>query len=421
MNLIDIRTDIKTDMKTDNPTPVAAMEPMIPSERGIEKSDLPDLVIDLERKASKLGGMTSRIVLDVISEHMRVINSYYSNLIEGHSTHPKEIRKAMRGDYSDDPAKRDLQIESIAHIEAQKDLEREPPTLEELNTPNCIKKIHFLFYQHIPESLRVVRGAKQDKKIVTPGEFRNIGEDVEVGEHLPPEAEVLPAFLKRFEDAYNLNRLHGQKKLIAAISAHHRFVWIHPFLDGNGRVARLHTDLVLKGIGIGGYGMWCINRGLAKRNREYKAHLASADHVRRGDLDGRGALSEKSLIEFCEFMLKTAIDQVEYMEKLLNLKDMTKRIKSYIEDRNKGLVIDVGKIRPEAARLLERAFMMGEFERSEMEEISGLGLQVTRKLVQQLKEEGLLTETSSRSPLRWAIPDHAERYYFPELTPILPD
>ena len=62
--------------------------------------------------------------------------------------------------------------------------------------------------------------------------------------------------------------------------------------------------------------------------------------------------------------------------------------------------------------------MYGEFERSEMEEISGLGLSVTRKLVQQLKEEGLLTETSTKSPLRWAIPDHAEQYYFPKLTPI---
>ncbi len=416
-----MRTDIKTDMETNKFTPIAAMEPMIPSEIGIEKSDLPDLVIDLERKASRLGGMTSPIVLDVISEHMRVINSYYSNLIEGNSTHPREIRKAMKGDYSNDPAKRDLQLESIAHIEAQKALEKEPPTLEELNTPGCFKKIHLLFYQNMPNSLRVVKGTNGNTKIVTPGEFRKTGEEVEVGEHLPPEAEALTAFLKRFEKAYNLKNLQGQKKLIAAMSAHHRFVWIHPFLDGNGRVARLHTDIVLKGIGIGGYGMWCISRGLAKKNREYKDHLANADHVRRGNLDGRGALSEKSLIEFCGFILQTAIDQVEYMEKLLNLKEMTRRIKSYIEDRNKGLVLDVDRIKPEAARQLERAFMIGEFERSEMEEISGLGLQVTRKLVQQLKKEGLLTETSSRSPLRWAIPDHAERYYFPELTPNLPD
>jgi Fic family protein len=399
-------------------TPIAAIEPMLPSEMGIERSDLPDLVIDLERKAAKLGGMVNPTVLRVITEHMRVINSYYSNLIEGNSTHPREIRKAMEGDYNDDPAKRDLQLESIAHIKAQEALEADPPSLENLNTPECIAKIHRLFYENIPESLRIVEGPNNEPKFAVPGQFRGPGEEVKVGRHLPPEAEVLEIFFNRFSKAYSLKTLHGQKKIITAMAAHHRFLWIHPFLDGNGRVARLYTDLFLREIGIGGYGVWNISRGLAKNNAEYKSNLAKADYTRQGDLDGRGALSEKNLIEFCEFMLRVAIDQVEYMEELLDLKPMVKRIKSYVDDRNKGLIIGLKSLKPEAVKLLEKAFMYGEFERSEMEEISGLGLSVTRKLVQQLKEEGLLTETSTKSPLRWAIPDHAEQYYFPKLTPI---
>lgn len=408
-------------MKDHKLTQIAAMEPMLPSDAGIEKTAIPDLAIKLERNAAKLGGMVNPIVLDVITEHMRVINSYYSNLIEGNSTHPREIRRAMKGDYSSDPTKRDLQLESIAHIEAQKALEKDSPTLDELNTPEHFNRMHELFYNNIPASLRAVKDASGNSTIVTPGQFRQTGEEVQVGRHLPPEAETLKIFLNRFQQAYKLKNLHGTKKVVAAMAAHHRFVWIHPFLDGNGRVARLHTDLFLKSIGVGGYGMWCISRGLAKNNAKYKSSLANADQTRRGDLDGRGALSEQSLIEFCEFMLTTAIDQVEYMEKLLDLKSMTRRIKAYIADRNKGLIVDINKIKPEASRLLEKAFMYGEFERSEMDEISGLGLSVTRKIVQQLKEEGLLTETSSRSPLRWAIPEHAERYYFPELTPTLAD
>ena len=408
-------------MKKDNLTPIAAMEPMLPSEMGIEKTSLPDLAIELERHASRLEGMVNPIVLDVITEHMRVINSYYSNSIEGNSTHPREIRKAMQGDYSSDPVRRDLQLESIAHIEAQKTLEKDSPSLDDINTPKHFNRIHQLFYNNIPESLRVVKDSNGNSTMVIPGQFRQAGEEVDVGRHLPPEAEALEKFLGRFQEAYKLKNLHGYKKVVAAMAAHHRFVWIHPFLDGNGRVARLHTDLFLKSIGVGGYGIWCISRGLAKNNAKYKSSLANADQTRRGDLDGRGALSERRLIEFCEFMLTTAIDQVGYMEKLLDLKSMTRRIKTYIDDRNKGLIVDLDKIRPEATRLLEKAFMYGEFERSDMEEISGLGLSVTRKIVQQLKEEGLLTETSSRSPLRWAIPDHAERYYFPELTPTLSD
>jgi len=404
-------------MKKESLMPVAAIEPMLPSGAGLEKSTLPNRVLELERKASRLGGMANPIVLGVIAEHMRVINSYYSNLIEGNSTHPRDIRRAMAGDYSDDPATRDLQLESIAHIKVQRILENDPGSFGDINSPECFGRIHKLFYENIPESLRVVKGANGKSQNVTPGQFRLAGEEVNVGRHLPPEGEVLDIFLDRFQEAYRLERLYGDRKVIAAMAAHHRFVWIHPFLDGNGRVARLHTDLFLRSVGMGGYGVWCISRGLAKANAEYKSRLANADQVRQGDLDGRGALSEQRLIEFCDFMLITAIGQVDYMENLLDLRSMTKRIKAYIDDRNKGLVPGLSVIKPEAVRFLEKAFMYGEIEKADMEEVSGLGLSVARKLAQQLKEEGLLTETSSRSPLRWAIPDHAERYYFPDLAP----
>ncbi|MEZ5509543.1 MAG: hypothetical protein R3F47_06515 [Gammaproteobacteria bacterium] len=69
-------------------------------------------------------------------------------------------------------------------------------------------------------------------------------------------------------------------------------------------------------------------------------------------------------------------------------------------------------MRSEAGRILERAFLMGELQRQEAYEVSGLSESVTRKLLQQLKEEGLSGRNHHRSPLRWAIPEHAEAYYF---------
>ena len=385
---------------------------MIPSEAGIEKSQLPQLALELEREAAMLAGKISPATASVLEEHMRVINSYYSNLIEGHSTHPRDIRKAMRGEYSKDPAKRDLQLESLAHINVQRALTETPP--EHIFSPTCFTEIHRMFYEELPESLRTVE-SNEGKRMVVPGRFRQIDEEVCVGRHLPPPSTEIPMFLERYGQRYQRDRLHGQKGAIAIMAAHHRFLWIHPFLDGNGRVGRLHTDLFLKTLGIGACGIWCLSRGLARNNEAYKAALARADYVRQGDRDGRGALSEMHLIAFCEFMLKTAIDQVRYMDGLLDLYSMGERIQHYINDRNRGLIKGIGKIKPEAVRLLEKAFIYGEFQRKDMEKISGLGNSVTRKLVQQLKKEGLLTETSSRSPLRWAIPSHAERYYLPEL------
>jgi Fic family protein len=394
------------------------IEPMIPSVKGIDQSDLPMLALDLERKAGVLSGMVNPITANVLEEHMRVVNSYYSNLIEGHKTHPRDIRKAMQGRYSDNSTKRDLQLESIAHIHAQKQLTQHPPSATELLSGECFRNIHQMLYEQLPENLRVVASNQgMQKKIVPPGEFRQTGEDVVVGEHVAPPSQQIDTLLCRFEQAYRIEYLHGQMRVIAVMAAHHRFTWIHPFLDGNGRVGRLHTDLFLKSIGLGAHGIWCLSRGLARGNEEYKASLARADQAKQGDRDGRGTLSEKYLIAFCEFMIKTAIDQVEYMRTLLELQGMEKRIQAYIDDRNKGLIIGLEKIKPEAARLIEKAFIYGQFERKDMDKISGLSSSVTRKVVQQLKEEGLLTETSSRSPLKWAIPEHAERYYLPQLAP----
>ncbi len=395
---------------------VPGMGPMIPSDFGIEKSDLPDLVQEFERKAAALSGALNPVIIEVLEAHMRVINSYYSNLIEGHSSHPKDIRRAMEGDYDDDPAKRDLQLESRAHIITQQQFAQKDLTPAYLTGRECLVELHETFYNQLPDSLRIAKGGGVELEVV-PGHIREGDEDVVVGRHVAPEAEHLDKLLNTYSEAYSFEKVRGQKRIIAVMAAHHRLTWIHPFMDGNGRVGRLLTDMLLKAAGIGGCGVWCLSRGLARNNEAYKAVLARADHKRQGDRDGRGQLSEARLIEFCSFMIRTAIDQIEYMTSVLDLGDMSQRIYSYIRARNDGLVSGAGPIKIEAFKLIERAYFLGEFERKDMEMISGLEKQTARRLVRQLKEEGLLTETSSRSPLRWAIPEHAERYFLPDLAP----
>lgn len=394
------------------------IEPMIPSELAVSRSALPEMVQKLERKAAEIKGMIPDMTARVIAEHMRVINSYYSNLIEGNTTHPRDVKRAMAGDYSSDPAKRDLQKESLAHVHTQRWMDDHLPDDERLVSSDFIKDIHRTFYDELPESLRTVSDRSNDTEIlVHPGEFRSKGQEVVVGRHLPPEAGRLGEFMDRFSEAYAFTANRGERRIIAAMASHHRLMWIHPFLDGNGRVCRLFSDAYLRKAGVGAYGIWCLSRGLALKNAEYKAALAKADDERQGDTDGRGGRSEKALVAFCEFMLATAIDQVDFIADTLGLPNMEKRISAYIGDRNKGLIPGMSPIKPEAARLLEKAFTHGEIQKWDMASISGLGHSVTRKLVQQMKKEGLLTETSSRSPLRWAIPGHVERYYFPELSP----
>ena len=391
--------------------------PFTPSNQALEKSALPDKATLLVQKSSKLAGQLAKPTLLKLTAHMRVINSYYSNLIEGNATQPHEIRAAQRGEYHADPAKRDLQLESLGHMAVQQWLQDCAPNLDQLFTPTFIQEIHRRFYQHIPESLWVITdNAGKSTDMVVPGSWRQ--RLVEVGQHIPPEPESLARLMDSFCNTYNPNRFQGEKKIIAIMAAHHRFAWIHPFLDGNGRVGRLITDTALKIVGLESYGAWCLSRGLAHGNNDYKKYIAMADQPRQGDYDGRGQLTEKGLLVFCEYMLDIAIHQVDYISGLLNLNDLRKRIKSYIEARNDYRVPGMNEpLKPEAEMVLYSGFIHGKLKRGEALQLCSMPERSARRLLSQLKHEGLLSETSSKSPLRWEIPEHAEPWYFPQLAP----
>lgn len=398
-------------------TSIIAVAPFIPSNKALGQSDLPDKAVALSVASMALAAQLSPLTLATLERYMRVINSYYSNLIEGNTTQPHEIRAAQRGNYSNDEAKRDLQQESLAHMAVQAWVREQKLTLEQIFDPAFIKALHLQFYQRIPESLWVIKD-KQGKELdkVVPGQWRT--RQLEVGRHLPPLGDDLPSLMTSFCASYNPNHYRGDRKLVAVMAAHHRFTWIHPFLDGNGRVGRLFNDAALTAAGLSSCGAWSLSRGLAKTSAQYKALLAAADAPRQGNLDGRGELSEKGLLNFCAYMLGTANDQVAYISELLNLVELRKRINGYVQARKDNRVAGMSdSLKPTAALLLFTAFTQGEIERAQALELCAMPERSARRLLGQLKAEGLLSETSSKSPLRWEIPEHAEPWYFPQLAP----
>jgi Fic family protein len=398
-------------------TSIMDMAPFIPGDSVLAQSSLPDKAIQLVTLSARLAGQLAPLTLATLERHMAAINSYYSNLIEGNATRPHEIRAAQRGDYSRDAAKRDLQQESLAHMQVQQWLQEQNPDLDTIYSADFIRQLHREFYQRVPESLWVIRdeqGNAVDK--VVPGEWR--ARAVIVGRHVPPAEEDLPGLMAAFCDNYHPMRFQGDRKLLAIMAAHHRFAWVHPFVDGNGRVGRLLTDAALKAVGLDSYGAWCLSRGLAKTAGRYKDLLANADALRQGDYDGRGALTEKGLTMFCDYMLDTAIDQVNYMSGLLDLQGLRQRLESYVHARNDFRIAGMKEsLKDSATLVLYAAFIHGEIPRSEALELCAMPERSARRLLGQLKEEGLLSETSNKSPLRWEIPEHAEEWYFPALSP----
>ncbi len=329
----------------------------------------------------------------------------------GHNTHPVEIERALARDYSLESAKRALQTESVAHIDVQRLIEqrliRNPD--ETICSQTFLCWVHQEFYERVPPEFREVKASDGSVRTVAPGTLRE--NEVEVGRHLPPASETLSSFLTRFEQCYGAN-LGDLQKVIAVAAAHHRLVWIHPFLDGNGRVARLFTHAFLAKARVGGHELWTVSRGLARNRAAYMAALAGADEHRHGDLDGRGNLSDKGLHDFCIFFLRTALDQISFMAERLELDGFLRRLEGYV-----GRQSSFGELPSQANYLLREAFLRGEVPRGEVARITGKSDRTARRILKRLLEKKLLVSDTERAPLRLAFPAKAVGYYFPQLYP----
>ena len=79
---------------------------------------------------------------------------------------------------------------------------------------------------------------------VKPGEFRNVNVSVDDRSVHGPDYQDLPLLLQTFGQGYDPDQFHGDERLIAMAASHHRLTWLHPFRDGNGRVARFFQDFI---------------------------------------------------------------------------------------------------------------------------------------------------------------------------------
>ena len=386
---------------------VGLMEPMLPPENA---SELNNLALDLATKSSAFAGMLNPVVARSVGDLVRSMNCYYSNLIEGHDTHPSDIDQAIAKNYSSEPQKRALQKEAVAHIAVQKMIDDGEAPVHYPLSSKYGRWIHQEFCERLPEELLWVENPDTGKKIkVIPGMHRET--TVKVGRHIPPWPENLNLFLRRFDEAYDARRLSKLQRITSVAASHHRYVWIHPFLDGNGRVVRLMSYAALNNINVGSE-LWSVARGLARQTEEYKSILQSADAPRQGNLDGRGTLSQKALVKFCEFFLEICIDQVEYMNNLLDFKVLSERIRIHVEE-----MIAMKELPKGSYSLLREALLIGEFERGKAQEITGFKDRAAREVLYALVKKGLLVSDTPRGSVRLGFPIDVVERWFPLLYP----
>ena len=404
-NKADMEADISA--ATDGGEAVALMEPMVIAEGSRHRGDLTDLAVEVAARSAGFRRSLPSGVRTALADLVRAMNCYYSNLIEGHDTHPIDIERALNNDYSNDPRKRDLQLEAKAHMSVQQWIDAGGLKDRSVSLAG-IKEIHDRFCTLLPDDLLWIENPDTGERLrVLPGQLRD--RDVRVGQHIPVTAGAVARFLAHFENVYS--RLGRTEKIVSAAAAHHRLLWIHPFLDGNGRVARLvsHATL-LETLDTGG--VWSVARGLARNVVEYKSHLAHCDQRRRNDLDGRGNLSEEALAAFTRFFLELCIDQVKFMEDLVQPDRLRTRILMWSEEE-----IRLGHLPAKSGNILEAVLYRGELPRGDAATVVGTGDRQARRIVSTLVDKGVLKSESARAPLRLAFPAALASRWMPGLFP----
>ena len=386
---------------------IALLEPLLLAQASPHRGPLTDLAVEIAARAAGLRRSLPQGVSAAVADLVRAMNCYYSNLIEGHDTHPVDIERALRHDYSTNPRTRNLQIEAAAHIAVQCWVDDGGLT-GHAATAEGLCELHRRFCAALPEEmLRLEHPGAGTSAAVVPGGLRT--RLVRVGVHVPVSAGALPRFLRRFEAVYgNLGRTDA---ILGAAAAHHRVLWIHPFLDGNGRVARLMSHaMLLESLETGG--VWSVARGLARNEGAYKRHLADCDSRRRHDVDGRGNLSEEALAAFTRFFLEVCLDQVDFMERLVQPDRLRDRVLTWAGGETRAGALPQG-----ASSVLEAVLFRGELPRGDVRAILDASERQARRVTAALIERGALVSASHRAPLRLAFPATLAPHWLPGLFP----
>jgi Fic family protein len=382
------------------------MEPAFPERHGPVLDNLAGSII---LRAGQLASKVRPELRAELADLTRIMHCYYSNLIEGQQTLVPDIEAALHNDFVSDPKKRDLQKLALAHLACQR------WAAGYAGSPfaqSFLCELHGRFHSALPPSLCVATTSTGAEVPLTPGILRT--GDVQVGNHPAPPHELVPGLLKHFQQRYDDPKRPLATQIISIAASHHRLAWIHPFRDGNGRVARLFSDTIIRQLGIDSGGLWSLSRGLAFARNEYYERLANADQERSSSSadDGRGHLSERALRDFCEFMLKVMLDQISFMDGLLEIETLGDRIERYV-----SVDAGFGRIGARIYLLVREALYRGEFPRGDAARITGAGERSGRAALAAATGAGLLKSLTPKSPVRLALPSKVLGFYFPRLFP----
>lgn len=268
-------------------------------------SNVTDLIIELEKlRDRKLTGSTPPSIFFQLKSIFHTLESIGSSRIEGNNTTLAEYIET----------KINSEIAQGENIKEIKNIEKAMEFIEENIEHYSINRM-FLSEIHkmVVDGLTPAPNGEGDKN---PGEYRNSNVAIAKSNHLPPEVFKVNEYMDELFDFINAEDSPKYDLLKTAI-AHHRFVWIHPFGNGNGRTVRLLTYAMLVKQGfsihvgriINPTAVFCSNRD------DYYNFLGKADLG-----------TEEGLLEWCQYVLKGLKEEIEKIDKLLDYEYLKKEV-----------------------------------------------------------------------------------------------
>ena len=345
----------------------------------------------LPRKTQFLAGRLPPETAARLRRLLQITNTYYSNLIEGQYTEPADMQKAQAAPVKDRKRLKSLAVDQMA-VQAlfERTLsQRGPFPWSAMFAPELISTAHDRLFRGASDAERTL----SDGSVMQPGALRSItGQNVVVGNHDAPHAFAVDGMLRHLQAGFG-RQTDPRRQLVSSLAYHHRLAWVHPFADGNGRVARLITHLQLVQLGLEPT-LWSLSRGLARQHQDYYRALTMADRPREGGLDGRGQLSQRRYFEFIEFMLQVCNDQVDYMTAAVDPSKLRERVIRAFRFNEK--LLQQG-IRPESAPAIIALITQGSLPRNEIKTFTGLTPRPAIDELSRLIKVGLVESRTPKS------------------------
>lgn len=334
-------------------------------------SDLATIILDLEKlRTRQLQGDVPPYIFFQLKNIFQILETLGSARIEGNNTTLSEyVEKLIASEQADE---NDMEIKNLENsIRFIEDYIQEDTVFDRA----FISEVHKMITHNLtpPPNGEGSRYA---------GELRKHPVSIKKSGHTPPEPIVLSDYFEKFISFINDDYKEQWQLLMVAI-AHHRFEYIHPFDNGNGRMGRLLNYAFLIKLGFQVKTGRLINpSSVFYTDRDtYYTMLSKAD-----------SLQNEDILTWCEYFLRGLKNEIEKIDHLLK--------KEYVE---KEILIPTLKIAYERAHITKQEYdvLIYLIKKDDMamksEELVHFGIHDSKKkslIMAKLKEKKMIDSIS---------------------------